>query len=180
MGGGYRSPRSWMISISTGITTTPILDNTLVVTLTLSRSIILKSNSSTFYISIASVHGRLHLGQSSDPTLLGTTAAKRDDGPFLEPPIRRFIHAKPISDLVRISRNSYWGSSSARHKHSRRTYTDSSTYTWRRTRCKTSLSESIVNLRCVAVCKSLLPCPSWHKHSSCSHKICSYPNQTSL
>ena len=68
MGGGYRSPRSWMISISTGITTTPILDNTLVVTLTLSRSIILKSNSSTFYISIASVHGRLHLGQSSDPT----------------------------------------------------------------------------------------------------------------
>ena len=48
MGGGYRSPRSWMISISTGTTTTPILDNTLVVTLTLSRSIILKSNSSTF------------------------------------------------------------------------------------------------------------------------------------
>ena len=42
MGGGYRSPRSWMISISTGTTTT------LVVTLILSRSIILKSNSSTF------------------------------------------------------------------------------------------------------------------------------------
>ena len=78
-------------------------------------------------------------GRNDPCMLLGTTASKRDDGPFLEPPIRRFIHAKPISDLVRISRNSYWGSSSARHKHSRRTYTYSSTYTCRRTRCKTSL-----------------------------------------
>ena len=35
MGGGYSSPRSWTITITTGTTTTPILDNTLVVTLTL-------------------------------------------------------------------------------------------------------------------------------------------------
>ena len=43
MGGGYSSPRSWMITITTGTTTTPILDITLVVTLTLFRSIILQT-----------------------------------------------------------------------------------------------------------------------------------------